>query len=144
MVTVLAASWAIVSPAACGLVLFAAFRLQASALGWAIACIAALTVTGLGAAMTVGLSSLAPWARHLQIAAAAVGLLCCPLTPASATLLLYFTRPEVARWFERPAAQPARRPEGEAAFVLTLLATLLLGALAATGLVLYFERGGHG
>ena len=41
-----------------------------------------------------------PWARHLQIAAAVLGLLACPFTLASATVLLYLTRPEVKEAFE--------------------------------------------
>ena len=58
-----------------------------------------------------GLRALAPWARHLQIATAAIGLLVCPFTLASATVLLYMTRPEVKAAFEadRPGGRPGRR-----------------------------------
>ena len=54
----------------------------------------------------LGLRALAPWARHLQIATAAFGLLICPFTLVSATVLLYMGRPDVKRSFD--PASPAR------------------------------------
>jgi hypothetical protein len=94
---------------------------------------------GFGVALAVGLRSLAPWARHLQIAAAAVGLVACPLTLASATVLLYLSRPEVRATFEPRPGQP--RPAGagtaEPTFALSILVMLALGVgLGAVALLL--------
>jgi hypothetical protein len=82
--------------------------------------------------MALGLRALAPWARHLQIAAAAVGLLACPFTLAAATVLFYMTRPEVKAVFEDATPSPsAPADSAEPTFALSLVALLLVG-LSAT------------
>jgi hypothetical protein len=138
-VTLLAVLWALVAPAIATALLLIAHRLDAGWLGWAAAAAGALAVAGAGGAMVFGLLTLAPWSRHLQIAAAALGLLICPLTPASATVLLYLTRAEVRHSFERRARAAA--PGGEPAFALTVVATLVLGAAASAAFVLLFTGG---
>jgi hypothetical protein len=93
---------------------------------------ASFALAGLGTTMALGLRSLAPWARHLQIAAAAIGLLVCPFTLASATVLLYASRPEVKAAFD------GRQGGGtsDATFAVSLVGMLLLGlALSAIAVV---------
>jgi hypothetical protein len=88
--------------------------------------------------MALGLHALAPWARHLQIATAAIGLLACPFTLASATVLLYTTRPEVKAAFEGNgrAATRAGTGAGDATFALSIVGMLVLGlALAAVAVL---------
>lgn len=129
-VTALAVLWALFVPASVAVVLVLAGR-TGGVFAWAVAALASLAFAGLGTAMALGLRSLAPWARHLQIAAAAVGLLVCPFTLASATVLFYASRPEVKAVFEgREGGGPS-----DAAFALSLVGTLLLG-LALCAIIL--------
>ena len=60
--------------------------------------------------MAVGLRARAPWARHLQIVTAGVGLLVCPFTFASVTVLIYMLREDVKAAFEGPSTEPATEP----------------------------------
>ncbi len=137
-VSLLAGLWVLFVPAVVASCLFAAHRLGGSALAWTLAGLASLVLAGLGATMALGLRTLAPWARHLQVAAAAVGLVVCPLTLASATVLFYMTRPEVKAAFE-PDGRPAPRAgtaADEATFAVSIVGMLVLGvALAAAGLL---------
>ena len=72
------------------------------------------------------------WARHLQIAAAGLGLLVCPFTFASATVLLYMLRPDVRATFEgRGSGAGAAEPT----FALSLLGMLALGLAVTAGAV---------
>jgi hypothetical protein len=138
-VTVLAGLWALFVPVSFAACLLAAHRLGGGALAWALGALTGLVLAGLGTAMALGLRALAPWARHLQIAAAAAGLLVCPVTLASATLLLYMTRPEVKAAFEGGGRQPAGAGNGtaEATFALSLVGMLVLGlALTAIAVLL--------
>ncbi len=73
----------------------------------------------LSAVMAIGLWTLKPWARFLQIAVAAIGLLDCPMTLASATVLVYMLRKPTALWFSGrnlgtplPGGGGRRRPFG--------------------------------
>jgi hypothetical protein len=86
--------------------------------------------------MAYGLRALAPWGRHLQIAAAALGLLVCPFTLASATVLLYMARADVKAAFERGGSTDGG---SEATFSLSLVGMLVLGAAltAVAALVLH-------
>jgi hypothetical protein len=86
--------------------------------------------------MALGLRALAPWARHLQIATAAFGLLVCPFTLASATVLLYLTRAEVKAVFEGGARRGAGDGAAETTFALSLLGMLGLGLALAAAAVL--------
>jgi len=125
-------------PASVVACLLAAQRLGGGAVTWALGALASVVLAGLGIAMTVGLRALAPWARHLQIAAAAIGLLACPLTLASATVLLYLSRPEVKAAFEGDGrgAPRADHAAGDATFALSILGMLVLGlALAALAML---------
>jgi hypothetical protein len=136
-VTVLVALWSLFVPASVAFVVHTASRLDAGAPGWTLAALLGLVLAGLGTAMALGLLTLAPWARHLQVATAAVGLVVCPFTLAAATVLLYMTRPEVKAAFE--GGPPAATAEGaaEATFALSLVAMLVLGlALTAIAVLL--------
>jgi hypothetical protein len=123
-------------PVAVACALLAAARLQAGWIGWTAAAVLSVVLAGLGTAMALGLRALAGWARHLQIATAAVGLLACPFTLAAATVLLYMTRPEVRAAFEgTPSAQAP--DSAEPTFALSLVGMLLLGlGLSAIALLL--------
>jgi hypothetical protein len=95
-----------------------------------------LALAVLAAALAWGLWSLKVWARGLQIAVAALGLLVCPFTLASIVVLAYMLMPVGAAAFSDnpPAQEPdARR---EAGFAAALLGTVLLGALLSAVLVL--------
>ena len=132
-VVVLSALWALFAPASIAAVALAASRLGAGVLGWTLAATAGLALAGIGVVMALGLRSLAPWARHLQIALAALGLLACPFTLASATVLLYMSRPEVKAAFGgRDLAGPPVEGAADATFALSIAGMLVLGlALAA-------------
>ena len=85
--------------------------------------------------MALGLRALAPWARHLQIATAAVGLLACPFTLAAATVLLYMTRPEVKAAFEGAPGGAPGTDSAEPTFAISIVGLLLLG-LALTAIAI--------
>jgi hypothetical protein len=129
-VSVLAGLWALFVPASVAASLYAAQRLGGGALAWGLGAIASLLLAGLGTAMALGLRARAPWARHLQIATAAVGLVLCPFTLASATVLLYMVRPEVKAVFEEGSRGGSRPGNGtaDATFALSLVGMLALGA----------------
>jgi hypothetical protein len=125
-VSVLAILWAVFVPASVGACLLAVHRAGGGPLAWALGAVSSLVLAGLGLAMALGLHSLAPWARHLQFAIAAVGLVICPFTLAAATVLLYLTQPEVKAAFEErdhPVGGTA-----DATFALSILGMLVLGA----------------
>jgi hypothetical protein len=134
-VTVLAGLWALFVPASVAASLIAAHRLGGGAPAWTLGTLASLVGAGLGTSMALGLRALAPWARHLQLAAAAVGLVACPFTLASATILLYLTRPEVKATFEAHGRRPPGTGNGtaEATFALSFVGMLVLG-LALTAI----------
>jgi hypothetical protein len=129
-VGVLAGLWALFVPASVAASLYAAQLLGGGALAWGLAAVASLLLAALGTAMALGLRALAPWARHLQMATAAVGLVLCPFTLASATVLLYMVRPEVKAAFDGGAGAGARPGNGtaDATFALSLVGMLALGA----------------
>jgi hypothetical protein len=131
-VTLLAVLWALFVPVSVAGALVAAARLETGWPGWLVASLVAAAGAGLGTSMALGLRALASWARHLQIAAAAVGLLACPFTLAAATVLFYMTRPEVKAVFEDATPSPsAPADSAEPTFALSLVALLLVG-LSAT------------
>jgi hypothetical protein len=143
-VTLLAVLWAVFVPVSVSAALSAAWRLEAGVLGWSAAALASLVLAALGVAMALGLRSLAAWARHLQIALAALGLVACPFALAWATVLLYMTKPEVKAAFERRAPRTAAAGMGSAepTFALSILAMLLLGA-ALSAAAVFLLRSGH-
>ncbi len=134
-VSLLSGLWALFVPLAVLGVLLGAARLQAGWLGWLGAGALAALCAGLGASMALGLRALAPWARHLQIATAAVGLLACPFTLAAATVLLYMTRPEVKAAFEGALGAPPGTDSAEPTFAISIVGLLLLG-LALTAIAI--------
>jgi len=89
--------------------------------------------------MAVGLRTRAPWARQLQIVAAGAGLLVCPFTFASATVLIYMLREDVKAAFEGPSTGKAPGAgDAELTFALSLLGMLVLGlGLTASALFLF-------
>jgi hypothetical protein len=115
---------------------------------WAAAPIGlGLLLTLLSGVMGYGLWSLAPWARVAQIIVAAMGLLLCPFTLASAAVLVYMARPAARAAFGRPRvgargveASPADSSDG--VFAAAILGTVLLGALASGVAVLMARPGG--
>jgi Inner membrane component of T3SS, cytoplasmic domain len=126
-VTLLAGLWALFVPLAVAGVLIGAARLTAGVVGWVLAGALAVALAGLGTAMALGLRAMAPWARHLQIATAALGLLVCPFTLAAATVLLYMTRPELKAAFEGGATERRGPDSAEPTFALSLVGMLVLG-----------------
>jgi hypothetical protein len=136
-VGVLCVLWALFAPASAAALALAAGRLGAGVLGWSLAAAAGLASAGLGLAMAAGLRALAPWARTLQVALAAIGLLVCPFTLASATVLLYMARPEVKAAFEggRPGAPPGAGAD-DATFAFSIVGMVVLGLAVAVVTVL--------
>jgi Inner membrane component of T3SS, cytoplasmic domain len=133
-VSLLAGLWALFVPLAVAGALVGAARLQAGWVGWLGAGLLAAVAAGLGTSMALGLRALAPWARHLQIASAAVSLLACPFTLAAATVLLYMARPEVKAAFEGTTpALGTPLDSAEPTFALSLVGLLLVG-LALTAI----------
>jgi hypothetical protein len=137
-VQVLVALWALFVPASIAACLYGASRLGGGTVAWMLASAASLVLAALGTTMALGLRALAPWARHLQIAAAALGLLLCPFTLASATVLLYLTRAEVKAAFEGGSRRGAGEGAAETTFALSLLGMLGLGLALAAAAVLVF------
>jgi Inner membrane component of T3SS, cytoplasmic domain len=93
--------------------------------------------------MAVGLLGLRGWARILQIASAAIGILSCVYTLSSITVLVYMLRPAAALHFSgRPLrtlsaeeAETVGDRSAETAFTIAILGTLFLGAaFVAVGL----------
>lgn len=96
----------------------------------------ALLLAGLGlllavlaAALAWGLWSLQPWARGLQIAVAAAGVLLCPFTLASVVVLAYMLMPPGAAAFSATPPGPETGSRREAGFTAALLGSVLLGAI---------------
>jgi hypothetical protein len=94
----------------------------------------------LSVVMAFGLWTGKPWARFLQIGIAAIGILDCPMTLASATILVYMLRKSTALWFSGGEAEAGRRDaapppdrSAETTFALTVLAMVVLGVLATVG-----------
>jgi hypothetical protein len=136
-VSLLAGLWALFVPASVAAVLYGASRAGASPAGWALAAGLSAFLAGLGVAMALGLRALAPWAHRLQVAAAAVGLVLCPFTLASITVLLYMTRAEVKRTFSESGRRGgAGVGSSEPTFALSVVAMLGLGlAVTVIGLL---------
>ena len=137
-VRVLAGLWAL------GALAFAVSGLvTADALGWngmgaVAAVLAGLILAAVAVVLAFGLWSTSPWARPLQIALAALGILACPFLPAAVTTLIYMLRPEVRAAFsgkkglrELPPAEAEALATGSAemAFTLSILGMVLLGLL---------------
>lgn len=88
-----------------------------------------------GGVMGFGLWSRAPWARLLQLVAAALGVFSCVFTLPSLAIIAYMLRPEVRLHFAGPQhlspedMEQARIATPESAFTAGIVATMLLGVL---------------
>jgi hypothetical protein len=132
--TVLTVLWTLWAPTWVIAGLLIAWRTDAGLVGSAVAVGAGVVLGAFGGILAVGLRTRAPWARHLQIVAAGGGLLVCPLTFASVTVLIYMLRDDVRAAFEGGPGGGAG--EAEITFALSLLGMLALG-LVLTGAALF-------
>jgi hypothetical protein len=121
----------------------------ARAFGWggvwaALPIAVGVVLTLVSGVMAYGLWVLAPWARVAQIVVAAIGLLFCPFTPASAATLVYMSRSAARAAFSRPAPRGtgAASDTAEGMFTAVILGTVLLGVAASGGVVAMARRGG--
>jgi hypothetical protein len=135
--TSLAILWGLLAPAALAGGIVVAARSEEPLAG-VIAVGVGLLLAAVGVLMALGLRAKAEWARHLQIAAAGLGLFICPVTFASITVLIYMFRQDVSATFEgRGSGAGAAEPT----FALSLLGMLALGlVLTAGALLLYAGR----
>lgn len=100
----------------------------------AVSALLALVAVALG----IGLWGMKPWARLLQIVAAVLGLFVCPMTLASATVLVYFLRKGTAVRFRgkdpsllsEADAAAAADLSAETAFAAAVLAMTALGVVS--------------
>ena len=144
--TLLAALWALAVPlyGVGGLVLgFGAGLARGPAL---VAATAGFLLAALGGVMAFGLWTRSPWARVLQLVLTAAGLLICPFTLASITLLVYLLRGEARVHFSRrrhsgelslDEQRLLAGDDSEAAFAGTLLGAVVLGAALSVAAVLF-------
>jgi hypothetical protein len=137
MVTALSLLWALSAPACVAGGLIVAVRAGVGPGAGIIAAGAGLVLGALAGVMAVGLRARAAWARHFQIAAAGLGLLVCPFSFASVTILIYMLRPDVRATFEAPGTVAATGAgEAEPTFALSLFGMLALGLVLTAGAVL--------
>jgi hypothetical protein len=132
-VTALSLLWALTVPAcvAGGLIV----ALRSEVVVGVLAAGTGLVLGALAGVMAVGLRARAAWARHLQIAAAGIGLLVCPFTFASVTVLIYMLRADVRATFEAPG-RTTGAGDAEPTFALSLLGMLAVGLALTAGAVL--------
>jgi hypothetical protein len=135
-ITTLTVLWAL-SAATCLIgSLLIALRTEAGLLAGALVVGAGLVLGAFGGIMAIGLRARAPWARQLQIVGATVGLLVCPFTFASVTILIYMLRPDVKAAFEVEfPGQATGAGDAELTFALSLLGMLALGLGLTAGVV---------
>jgi len=141
-VTVLAALWLICLPLFVGIGITTAARAGWTGLVPLLLAGIALILGLVGGVMGFGLLGLKSWARMLQIGLAALGLVVCPFTMASATVLFYMLREDARLYFSgRPV--PGRSESARATeltFSMSLLAMVVLGVLL-TGLTAWLSGG---
>jgi hypothetical protein len=141
-VTVLAVLWLVCLPLFVGIGITTAARAGWTGLVPLLLAGLAVVLGLVGGVMGFGLLGLKPWARMLQIGLAGLGLVVCPFTMASATVLFYMLR-EDARLYFSGRAVPGRSESARATeltFSLSLLAMVVLGALL-TGLTAWMSGG---
>jgi hypothetical protein len=130
-VTVLGWLWLVAVPLFLGGGIATAVRSGGSGLVPTVSAALGIVLGVLGAVMGFGLLTLRPWARILQMGLAGLGLLVCPFTMASATVLFYMLR-EDARLYFSGLPVPGREESARATeltFSLSLLAMVALGVL---------------
>ena len=93
--------------------------------GMAMAGLSALLAI-LSGIMAVGLWTAQAWARPVQIAVAALGILFCPFSLAAIAVLAYMLRPPARRYFAR-AASDTTADQSEAIFAAAVVAAVVLG-----------------
>ncbi len=130
-VTALAVLWALAAPTFVIGSLLVAVRTQAGLGAGLLSVGAGLVLGGFAGIMAVGLRARAPWARPLQIVSAGAGLLVCPFTFASVTVLIYMLRDDVKAAFE--GASRAGAGDAELTFTLSLLGMMALGLVLTAG-----------
>jgi hypothetical protein len=136
-VTTLSLLWALTAPACVAGGLIIAVRADAGVVAAAVATGTGLVLGALAGVMAVGLRARASWARHLQIAAAGLGLLVCPFTFASVTVLIYMLRADVRAAFEpSPRSGAAGAGDAEPTFALSLFGMLALGLVLTAAVIL--------
>ena len=139
-VTVLGVLWILSAflYAAGGLGLMASGGMKGLAAGLTLALTFVLTM--LSGLMAFGLLSLSPWARILQIALAALGLLDCPFLITTVAILIYMLRPEVRvvfsgrrelRDLSAQEAESVRRGAPEGLFTGAILGGIVMAVLAS-------------
>jgi pSer/pThr/pTyr-binding forkhead associated (FHA) protein len=137
--TVLAILWMI------SVVLYPAAGLAAARSGAGasavLAMVAGVLLAVVSAGMAFGLWTRRPGARRAQIGTAALGLLLCPFTLASAVVLAYMLRPATAAHFSnvRPLGDAAQPDTAELTFTGLVMATVVLGTLLAAGTVFFLR-----
>jgi hypothetical protein len=139
---VLSLLWALFAPGSAAAVILTTARLGAGTVAWLAAALVCLGLGATAVTMALGLWRLAPWARHLQVGVAYLGLVACPFTLVSATVLLYMGRPDVRLAFE-PRVQGRPRPgagEAEPTFAMSIIAMLVVGFVATGGALLLLRR----
>ena len=95
--------------------------------GIAMAGVSALLAI-LSGIMAFGLWTAQAWARPVQIAVAALGILFCPFSLAAIAVLAYMLRPPARRYFTR-AASDTTADQSEAIFAAAVVAAVVLGGL---------------
>ena len=136
-VTALSLLWALTVPACVAGGLIIGVRSEAGVVAAALAAGTGLVLGTLAGVMAVGLRARGAWARHFQIAAAGLGLLVCPFTFASVTVLIYMLRADVRATFEAPRRSGAAGAgDAEPTYALSLLGMLALGLALTAGAVL--------
>jgi hypothetical protein len=107
----------------------------------ALALSAGVVLAVVSAGMAFGLWNRRAWARGAQIGIAAVGLLLCPFTLASAAVLAYMLRPATAAHFsgQGRAAELARPDAADLTFTGLIMATVVLGVILAAGAAFFLR-----
>ena len=127
-VITLAVLWLLSAPSYAGLGLAAAAASHGAARGLVAAGAMLLAIVCL--VIAIGLWTLKPWARVVQIVAAVFGLLLCPFTLASAVALVYALRGSTRRAFSASETDAAA-PSNEPLFAIGLVVSVMLGVVLA-------------
>jgi len=106
----------------------------------ALAVVIGVALALVSGGMAYGLWTRRIWARAAQIAVAAVGLLLCPFSLASAAVLAYMLKPTTSAHFSGGSAAPPVQPDAaELTFTGVIMATVVLGAILAAGVVFFLR-----
>jgi hypothetical protein len=113
-----------------------------------------VTLAAIGGAMGVGLWTLSPWARLLQLGLSGLGILSCVGTLPSIAILVYMLRPEVRVVFSGAPGIRQLTPEqsevlskarSDTPFLIAILAAFVvsavLGGAVAWGAYWYLDQG---